>query len=86
MGWEQDGLGCGVILPSVSDQSTWWMDTHECGGRGGAEKIVYYNVVTGKRNMSKVSPGLGWCQNAKSGICHTTVHDSMVVKTWNSHR
>ena len=83
MGWEQDGLGCGAILPSVSAHSTWWMDTDECGGRGGAEKVVYYSVVTGKRNMSKVSPGLGWCQNAK--ICHTTVYDSMVVKTWNSH-
>ena len=22
MGWEQDGLGCGVILPRVSAQST----------------------------------------------------------------
>ena len=32
MGWEQDGLGWGAILPRVSGQSTWWMDTAECWG------------------------------------------------------
>ena len=45
-----------------------------------------FSAVTGKRNMSKVSPGLGSYQEHNSGICHTTVNDSMVVKTSNSHR
>ena len=36
---EQDGLGCGVILPRVSAQSTWWMNTAECWGVVG-QKIV----------------------------------------------
>ena len=40
MGWEQDGLGWGAILPRVSAQSTCGMDTAECAGRGGAKKIV----------------------------------------------
>ena len=44
-----------------------------------------FSVVTGKRNMSKVSPGLGWCQSSTSGICLTTVNDSMVVRKSNSH-
>ena len=26
MRWEQDGLGWGVVLPTVSTQSTYWMD------------------------------------------------------------
>ena len=37
MGLEQDGLRWGAILSRVSAQSTWWMDTTECAGRGGAE-------------------------------------------------
>ena len=40
-----------------------------------------FSVVTGNRNMSNVSPGLGWYQQAKCGICNTTVNDSMVVRT-----
>ena len=35
-GW----AGMGAILLGLSPQSTWMMDTAECGGRGGAEKIV----------------------------------------------
>ena len=40
MGWGQDKLGWGAILIGLSPQSTWMMDTAECGGRGGAEKIA----------------------------------------------
>ena len=60
-------------------QSTWWMDTAECWGVVGQRKL--FSVVAGKRNVFKVSPGLGWYQHGKSGICHTTVNDSMVVRT-----
>ena len=79
MGWEQDGLGWGSILTRVSAQSSWWMDTAECRGVVGQRKL--FSVVTGKRNMSKVSAGLGWYQHGKSGICHTTVNGRMVVRT-----
>ena len=79
MGWEQGGLGLGVILARVSAQSTWRMDTAECRGVVGQRKL--FSVVTGKRNMSKVSAGLGWYQHGKSGICHTTVNGRMVVRT-----
>ena len=44
-----------------------------------------FSVVTGNKNRSKVSPGLGWYQKAKSGICLTTVNDSMAVKRSNSY-
>ena len=57
VGWEQDGLGWGAILPRVSPQSTWWMDTAECWGVVGQRKL--FSVVTRKGNMSNVSPGLG---------------------------
>ena len=46
---------------------------------------ILVSVVTGKKNRSKVSPGLGWHQKAKSEICLTMVNDSMVVKGSNSH-
>ena len=55
--WDGNRLGWGSILPRVSAQSTWWMDTAECWGMVGQRKL--YSVVTGKRNMSRVSPGLG---------------------------
>ena len=45
-----------------------------------------FSVVTGKRNMSKVSPRLGWWVHFKSGISFTMVNDGMVVKTSGSHR
>ena len=54
MGWEQDE---GMILPRVSTQPTWWMDTAECWGVVGQRTL--FSEVTGKRDMSKVSPGLG---------------------------
>ena len=57
MGWEQDGLGWGAILPRMSAQSTWWIDTAECWGVVGQRKL--FSVVAGKRNMSKVRLGLG---------------------------
>ena len=79
MGWEQDGLGWGAILTRVSAQPSWWMDAAECRGVVGQRKL--FSVVTGKRNMSKVSAGLGWYQHGKSGICHTTVNGRMVVRT-----
>ena len=53
---------------------------------GVVEQKKLFSVVTGKGNMSKVSPGMSWCQQSKSGICFTTVNDSMVVKTSSSHR
>ena len=53
---------------------------------GVVEQRKLFSVLTGKGNMSKVSPGLGWCQQSKSGICFTMVNDSMVVKTSSSHR
>ena len=56
MGWEQDGGG--AIVPRVSSQSSWWMDMAECWGEVGQRKL-FTVVVTGKRKMSKVSPGLG---------------------------
>ena len=55
--WEEDRLGWGVTLPRVSAKSTWWMDTAECQGVVGQRKL--FSVATGKRNMSKVSLGLG---------------------------
>ena len=45
-----------------------------------------FSVVTGKRNMSKVSSRLGWWQYSKSGISVTMVNDGMVVKMSGSHR
>ena len=45
-----------------------------------------FSVVNGKRNMSKVSPRLGWCQHCNSGISLTMVNYGMVVKTFDSHR
>ena len=54
---EQDRLGWGVFLPRVSAKSTWWMDTAEFRGVVGQRKL--FGVLTGKRNMSKVVPGLG---------------------------
>ena len=83
MGWEQGGLGLGVILARVSAQSTWRMDTAECRGVVGQRKL--FSVVTGKRKKSKVSPGLDSYQRGNSGICHTMINDSMVVNTSNSH-
>ena len=56
MGWAEVGLG-GAILPRPSVQSTWWIDTAECWGVVGQKKL--FNVVTGKRTIAKVSPGLG---------------------------
>ena len=56
MGWEQDGLEWGAILPRVSAQSTYWIDTAECRGVVGQRKKIC--AMTGKRNLSKVSPGL----------------------------
>ena len=50
---------------------------------GVVGKRKLFSVVTENRNMSKVSPGLGWCQ--KSGISLAMVNDGMVVKTSNSH-
>ena len=38
VGWA--GKGGRAILPGVSAQPTWWMDTAECGGRDEADKIV----------------------------------------------
>ena len=58
MGWEENGLGLRAILPRVSAQSIWWMDTAECRGVVWQRKL--FSVVTGKRNILKVSPGLGW--------------------------
>ena len=51
--------GWGAIIPKVSTQSTWWMDTAECWDVVGQRKL--FGVVTGKRNMSKVS--LDWVSN-----------------------
>ena len=56
MGWEEDWLGWGAILPRVSAKSIWWMDTAESQGMVGQRKL--FSVVTRKRNMSKVSPGV----------------------------
>ena len=84
MGWEQDGMGWGLVLPRFSVQPTSWMDATQCRGLVAQRKL--FGVVTGKRNVSKVSPGLGWYQYLNSGILYTRVNDSMVVKTANSHR
>ena len=43
-----------------------------------------FGAVTEKRNLSKVSPGLGWYQSINSGIFHTMVNDGMVFKMANS--
>ena len=56
----------------------------------GQKKL--FNVVTGKRTIAKVSPGLGYGQHSKSGICYAMVNDDMVVmtcrllmaKSWNA--
>ena len=44
-------------LPNVSALSTWWIDTTECWSVVGQNKMSC--AVTGERNISKVSPGLG---------------------------
>ena len=49
----------------------------------GQRKLL--DLVSGIRNVSKISPGLGWYQYVGSGILSTTVHGSMVVNTANSH-
>ena len=36
-------LGWGAILPRVSAQSTWWIDTTECGGMVGQRKLFNVN-------------------------------------------
>ena len=85
MGWEQDGLGRGEgqfyqeCLPSPPGG---WIRLNVVGVM---RQIKLFSVVTGKKNMSKVSPVLGWCQHCKSGISLTLVNDGMVVKTSNSH-
>ena len=56
MGGECAGMG--AILPRVSALSIWWMDTAECRDVVWQRKL--FSVVTRKRNISKVSPGLGW--------------------------
>ena len=50
----------------------------ESWGMVGLRKL--FSVVTVNRNISKVSPGLGWYQHSKSGICHRTVNDSMMIR------
>ena len=60
MGWEQDELGWEVALLMISAQSTCWMDAVYCWGVVRQRKLLV--VVSGKRNLSKASPGLGWCQ------------------------
>ena len=54
MGWEQDGLGWGQFyqecLPSPPEG---WIQLNVLGALGHRK---LFSVVTGKRNMSKVSP------------------------------
>ena len=57
VGWEQDVLGWEVALPMVSVHSTCWMDVVWCWGVVGQRKLL--DVVSGKRNVYKVSPRLG---------------------------
>ena len=54
--------GCSVVaacdyLPNVSALSTWWVDMVEYRGMVGQSKV--FCAATGKRNKSKVNPGLG---------------------------
>ena len=58
VGWEQDVLGWEVALPMVSAHSTCWMDVVWCRSVVGQRKLL--DVVSGKRNVYKVSPRLGW--------------------------
>ena len=67
----------------VSTQSTCWMDAVQCRGVVGQRKLL--DVVSGKRNVSKVSPGMGWQQYDGFGILNTGVHGSMVVNTASPH-
>ena len=60
MGWEQDELGWEVALLMVSAQSTCWMDAVCYWGVVRQRKLL--DVVSGKTNLSKASPGLGWYQ------------------------
>ena len=83
MGWEQDGLGWGKILQGClpSPPGGWiWLNV-----LGVVAQRKLFSIVTGKRCMPKVSPGLGWYEQAKSGICLLTVDDSMVVRRSSSH-
>ena len=80
MGGEQVGIG--AIPPRVSAQSIWWMDTAVCRGMVWQRKLC--GLVTGKRNVSKASPRLGWYYKAKSVTFTMTVNDSVVVKGCNS--
>ena len=84
MRWEQDALGWGTILPRILPSAPGgWIRLNVLGV---VRQRKLFSVVTGKRSMSKVSSGLGWYQNPKSGISLTTVNDSMVVRRSNSHR
>ena len=59
-------------------QSIWWIDTAKCWCVVGQRKLLSVVKIS---PVSKVSPGLGWYQHSKSGICHTAVNDSIVVRT-----
>ena len=43
-------------------------------------------AAAGKKNMSKVSPRLGYWEYVKSEIWHMTMNDSIVIMTLNSQR
>ena len=84
MRWEQDALGWRTILPRILPSPPGgWIRLNVLGV---VRQRKLFSAVTGKRSMSKVSSGLGWYQNPKSGISLTTVNDSMVVRRSNSHR
>ena len=55
----------------------------KCQGVVGQRKM--YCAVTRKRNMSKVSPGLGLWEYGKSRIWYTALNGSMVVMRSNYH-
>ena len=68
MGWKQDGLDWGAILPSVSAWSTWWMDMAECWDMVGQRKL--FSVMTGNRNIAKLV--LDWARTNMASLQFAT--------------
>ena len=73
-----------AILLNESSLSSHWIDTAKCWCVVGQRKMSC--AAAGKKNMSKVSPRLGYWEYVKSGIWHMTMNDSIVIMTLNSQR
>ena len=50
------------------------------------EQRKLLDVVSGKKNVSKASPGIRWSEKFEFGILSRAVHGSIVVNTANPNR